>query len=155
MSRAFRGYVNEWELEREQGGLFAGQGEVDRRRGHAGHAQPACCATASACPGSAATRSTPTERSASNPFERDVEAEYRLNRFFYVTTELTQRRTPDGTSRATSTAARLQRQPQGALGVLTMRSATAPEPAAGPSVYTAVAVGETRRDRAIGLERIA
>jgi hypothetical protein len=26
-------------------------------------------------------------------FERDVEAEYRLNRFFYVTTELTQHRT--------------------------------------------------------------
>lgn len=28
-----------------------------------------------------------------NQFERDVEVEYRVNRFIYVTTELTQRRT--------------------------------------------------------------
>ena len=33
-----------------------------------------------------------------DPFERNVEAEYRLNRFFFVTTELKQRRILTGSS---------------------------------------------------------
>jgi len=89
LQRTFKGYVNEWVLERERGGLLSGEGDVivgvgipvtrnlqlryrqrvpGLERGYAPAASPA------------------------TPFERDVEAEYRLNRFFFVTTELTQRR---------------------------------------------------------------
>jgi hypothetical protein len=47
-------------------------------------------------------RSATTTESEFN-FERDVEAEYRLNRFFYVTTGYTQRRpVPGSTSSATA-----------------------------------------------------
>jgi hypothetical protein len=41
---------------------------------------------------------------ATSPFERDVEAEYRINRFFYITSELTQRRSPSGSTGATGGA---------------------------------------------------
>ena len=34
--------------------------------------------------------------------ERDIEAEYRINRFFYVTSQLTQKRTATGTATSAS-----------------------------------------------------
>src|SRR5262249_24474939 len=91
MSRAFRGYINEWALDRERGGLLNGEGDVILGVG---------------------TQLTPnlqlryrqrvpgtghqTVRATDNLFARDFEAEYRLNRFFYVTSELTQRRALGG-----------------------------------------------------------
>ena len=95
MSRTFNGYINEWVLERERGGLLTGEGDVfvgvgipvnrnlqvryrqrvpglEREYGGTGKPQ--------------------------DPFERDVEAEYRLNRFFYITTELKQRRILTGST---------------------------------------------------------
>jgi hypothetical protein len=97
MSRAFRGYVSEWEVQREQGGVLRGRGDVivgvgtqltpnlqlRFRQRVPGLAREYTGATAS-----------------ENPFERDVEAEYRIGRFFYVTSELTQPRSVSG---ATST----------------------------------------------------
>ncbi len=90
MSRLFQGYVSEWALERERGGLFTGAGDlvatvgvplgrnlsvrIQRRLGGTGgEARPITGAT-------------------DDLFERNLEAEYRLNRFFYVTTEYVTRR---------------------------------------------------------------
>ena len=95
MSRTFNGYINEWVLERERGGLLTGEGDLivgvgipvsrnlqvryrqrvpGMEREYGGTGKPV------------------------DPFERDVEAEYRLNRFFYVTTELKQRRILTGST---------------------------------------------------------
>ncbi|OGF15327.1 MAG: hypothetical protein A2W00_07025 [Candidatus Eisenbacteria bacterium RBG_16_71_46] len=97
MSRVFQGYVNEWELDRERGGLFAGEGDVIATLGipitsniQVRYRQRLPGFERPGLPSSAIT----------NPFERDIEAEYRLNRFFFVTTELVQRRVVTG---ATST----------------------------------------------------
>jgi hypothetical protein len=98
MSRTFNGYVNEWVVERERGGLVRGEGEVIvgvgipvTRNLQVRYRQRV--------PGLQREYGI-TGAPATPLFERDVEAEYRLNRFFLVTTELTQRRTLIG---ATST----------------------------------------------------
>jgi hypothetical protein len=91
MSRAFRGYISEWELERERGGLLRGEGDLVL--GVGSQITPNISLRyRQRVPG--LTRPTTTlTGDIEDTFERDVEAEYRLNRFFYVTTELTQHRT--------------------------------------------------------------
>jgi hypothetical protein len=100
MSRLFQGYVDEWALERERGGLFTGTGDLVatvgvplgrnlsvRYRGRLGVANG---------------DSRSPVGSTDDLFERNVEAEYRLNRFFYVTTEFVERRPTTATTQATT-----------------------------------------------------
>jgi hypothetical protein len=102
MSRAFNGYVNEWVLDREQGGLFAGQGEVILGVGSQ-VTRNLMLRYRQRVPGLG--RETPQAATSSvTSFERDLEAEYRLNRFFIVTSELTQRRAMSGSAVSTPTA---------------------------------------------------
>jgi hypothetical protein len=91
MSRTFRGYINEWTIDREGGGLWTGSGDV--YLGVGSQVTPNLLLRyKQRVPGFAREGSTLT----TNPFERDIEAEYRLNRFFYVSSQLTQRRTITG-----------------------------------------------------------
>lgn len=95
MSRAFRGYINEWQLDRERGGLFGGEGELILGVGTqvTPHLQ---LRYRQRVPG----LSRPVVSASTNldPFERDIVAEYRLNRFFLVSSELIQRRDASGTT---------------------------------------------------------
>ena len=98
-SRIFQGYIDEVSLEREEGNLFRGSGapvvgvgipiaprfDLFYRQRIGGFDRPGATATAS-------------------PFERDVEAEYRINRFFYISSKVTQRRTQTGTTVTSPTA---------------------------------------------------
>jgi hypothetical protein len=94
MSRAFRGYISEWELERERGGLWAGQGDVILGVGT--QITPNLLLRyRQRLPGTG--RSGTGSDVVTDAIERDVEAEYRINRFFYLTSELTQRRVAAGT----------------------------------------------------------
>jgi hypothetical protein len=94
MSKLFQGYVSDWALTRESGGLLRGEGELYAEVG---------------IPLSAQWQIRYRQRVPGqsigvynvNPFERDLEVEYRLNRFFYVTSELAQRR-PGSNSAATT-----------------------------------------------------
>ena len=98
MSRAFRGYINEWALERQQGGLLQGQGDLVLGVGT--QLTPSLSLRyRQVLPGLG--RATTTGTDAGNLFQRQVEAEYRLSRFFYLSTELAQKRL--GSSSATQT----------------------------------------------------
>jgi hypothetical protein len=99
MSRAFKGYVNEWVIDREQGGLFGGQGEVILGVGSQ-VTRNLMLRYRQRVPGLG--RETVTTSTTSTPFERDLEAEYRLNRFFIISSELTQRRSLSGNTTTTS-----------------------------------------------------
>jgi hypothetical protein len=93
MSRVFKGYVNEWVIDREHGGLFAGQGDVFV--GVGSQVTPNLMVRyRQRLPGLG--REVTTATSLLTPFERDLEAEYRLNRFFLITSELSQRRNLSG-----------------------------------------------------------
>ena len=84
----------QWRVEREQGGLFGGRGDVFVTVEHQFH--PRMLVSYSQRlpgferPGAEAT--TVSGTTGQGPLERNVAAEYRLNRFFYITTELAQRR---------------------------------------------------------------
>jgi hypothetical protein len=83
LSAALGGYVREWELSREQSGqLTVGLGTQVTREISLRYRQ--------ALPGY--TAGTGATAAAGGLFERDVEAEYRLSRFVYLTTEIAQRR---------------------------------------------------------------
>lgn len=91
MSEFFRGAITEWNVERERGGLLQGSGDlvfgvgtyltpqlaVRYRQRLSGFGRTGPLGTA-------------------DIFERDVEAEYRVNRFIYLTTEVAKRRTLTG-----------------------------------------------------------
>jgi len=98
MSRAFNGYINEWAIERQQGGLLTGEGDVVLGVGT--QLTPNISLRyRQRLPGF--TRQGPIT-DPGDSFERDVEAEYRLSRFIYLTTELTQRRSLGGTTTTTT-----------------------------------------------------
>jgi hypothetical protein len=101
MSKAFRGYLNDWEIDREQGGLFAGQGEVILTAGSQ-VTRNLMLRYRQRVPGLGRDVITPV--TGATPFERDFEAEYRLNRFFLISSELTQHRNLTGTGTNTSAA---------------------------------------------------
>ena len=90
LSKAFMGYVNQWTLAREQGGVFYGQGELYVKA--SSQVSPQLMVSYSQKLPGLARRDPTTYSSLQSAFERNVEAEYRLNRFFYVTTGYTQRR---------------------------------------------------------------
>ncbi|HEY2955700.1 MAG TPA: translocation/assembly module TamB domain-containing protein [Candidatus Eisenbacteria bacterium] len=99
MSRTFKGYINEWVVERERGGLLTGQGDVILGVGIP-VSRNLQVRYRQRVPG--LERKYALTEAPDNPFERDVEAEYRLNRFFFVTTELKQRRILTGSTTNTS-----------------------------------------------------
>jgi hypothetical protein len=91
LSKYLNNAITQWTVEREQGALFGASGEGDVYVGVSGDVNARTSWTyRQRLPGF--DRGTTSLESA-NLFERDVEVEYRVNRFIYVTTELTQRRT--------------------------------------------------------------
>ena len=91
--RVFEGRLSDLQLERESGGLFLGEGGV-------------VLGVTSQLTSKLDLRyrqrlpglERPTTDLATSPLERDVTAELRLNRFFYFTSELTQRRSLTSTA---------------------------------------------------------
>jgi autotransporter translocation and assembly factor TamB len=92
LSRAFRGYLSDWEIARESGaGLILGVGSQLNDRLALRYRQ--------LVPGTAQAAPTP----GATLVERDLEAEYRINRFFYVTSQLTQKRSTAGAASVSPT----------------------------------------------------
>ena len=90
LSRAFRGYITEWQIDRERGGLFGGNGELIVGVGT--QVTPKLSVRyRQRVPGTALGRSA-SASAASLELERDIEAEYRLSRFIFLTTEVIQRK---------------------------------------------------------------
>ena len=97
LSKVFNDAINQWEVQREQGSLLRGDGSVYVRVG--GDVTPQISWSLSQrLPG--LDRPSSTNTTNSTLFERDVELEYRINRFIYVTTGLAQRRLLTGSSQA-------------------------------------------------------
>jgi translocation-and-assembly-module (TAM) inner membrane subunit TamB-like protein len=99
VSRLFQGYLDEVELARETGGFFLGQGAPVL-----GIGIPIAPRLGVRYRQRVGAFDRPSGSVSASPFERDVEAEYRINRFFYVSSKLTQRRTQTGTSGTSPTA---------------------------------------------------
>jgi hypothetical protein len=90
LSKYLNNAITQWTVEREQGALFGASGAGDVYVGVSGDVNARTSWTyRQRLPG--LDRGTAAAGSA-NLFERDVEVEYRINRFIYLTTELTQRR---------------------------------------------------------------
>jgi len=98
LSRVFQGYLGDWELGRESGGLLRGEGDVILGV-NTQLARNLNLRYRQRVPGFA-RGGIETGNTSANSFERDVEAQYRLNRFFYVSTEVTQRRHLSGSTEA-------------------------------------------------------
>lgn len=103
LSRTFLRDVGQWRLERQQGGLFGGRGDVFVTVAH--QFNPRVQASyrqrlpGFERPGAASLGSVGTVNSIEQGLlERNVAAEYRINRFFFITTELAQRRTQTTTA---------------------------------------------------------
>jgi hypothetical protein len=97
LSKAFRGYLTEWEIARQSGGLL-GQGGVILGVGSQLNSQLAV-RYRQLLPGTGSSVLSGTDV---NPIERDIEAEYRLSRFFYITSQLTQKRQTAGSTTPSS-----------------------------------------------------
>ena len=91
LSEFFQGRITEWEVQRQQGGLLQGEGGLIVGFGTQLTPQLAL-RYRQRLPGFDRAGLDANELA----FERDVEAEYRINRFIYFTTELTQRRDTPG-----------------------------------------------------------
>lgn len=87
LSDFFRGAISEWELQRATGGLFTGAGDYYVRVGT--QLTPQLALRYRQRLGGATGTTSAGE---TNPLDRDVEAEYRLSRFIFLTTEVSQRR---------------------------------------------------------------
>lgn len=91
MSEFFRGAITEWNVERERGGLLQGSGDLVFGVGT--YLTPQLAVRyRQRLPGFGRTGTLED----TDMFERDVEAEYRINRFIYLTTEVAQRRSLTG-----------------------------------------------------------
>jgi hypothetical protein len=91
LSKYLNDAINQWEVERDQGELLSGQGGVVMSLGGDINSRTSWLVR-QRLPGldrNATPGALPTTTSL---FDRDVELEYRINRFIYATTELTQRR---------------------------------------------------------------
>lgn len=95
LSEFFQGRITDWELQRQQGGLLQGEGGLIVGVGSQLTPQLAL-RYRERLPGFDRPGVTASELA----FQRDVEAEYRINRFIYFTTELTQRRTTPGVAQS-------------------------------------------------------
>ena len=96
LSRAFRGYINEWEIARQSSDAGGGNYVVrvgsqlnDRLALRYGQALPGI-------PGSSAKQNTTGTNY--TLVERDIEAEYRINRFFFITSQVTQKKPAQGST---------------------------------------------------------
>ena len=89
LSKFFNDGVNQWEVERDQGELFNGSGAVIVSVGGDINSRTSWTYK-QRLPG--LDRPITNVGISTSLFDRDVEVEYRLNRFIYATTELTQRR---------------------------------------------------------------
>lgn len=89
VQRAFQGWVSDVEVARETGGLVRGQGDLIVRVGIPVSSR-ATVRYGQAIAGTGTRRTT--SGTTTDPLERDIQAEYRINRFFYFTTEMVQRR---------------------------------------------------------------
>jgi autotransporter translocation and assembly factor TamB len=98
LSRAFRGYLTDWELSRESGTLIQGEGGVLLGVGSQINRNLAL-RYRQRLPGTIRTGPGLSE----SLLERDIEAEYRLNRFFSITSEVIQRRALPGQASVPST----------------------------------------------------
>ena len=103
LSHTFLRDVGQWRLDRQQGGLFGGRGDVFVTVAH--QFNPRVQVSYSQRlpgferPGAADLSSSSTANSIEQGLlERNVVAEYRINRFFYISTELAQRRPQSGTT---------------------------------------------------------
>jgi hypothetical protein len=95
MSRLFQGYVNEWALERQRGGLFTGEGDVVATVGvPVGRNVSLRYRRRLGAEGSGDAVRGSTE----DLFDQNLEAEYRLSRFIYMTTEWVSRRGISGST---------------------------------------------------------
>jgi translocation and assembly module TamB len=97
MSRVFRGYISQWELERERGGLLAGEGDVILGVGTQVTPQLSL-RYRERIPGTG--RAVGADLS-TELFNRDIEAEYRLSRLIYITSGVRQRRSTSLTTGST------------------------------------------------------
>ena len=103
LSRTFLRDVGQWRLEREQGGLFRGQGDVFVTVAHQFN-RNVMVSYKQRVPGfdrpgsSGLTGSGTSGTTEQGLLERNVAAEYRINRFIYFTTELAQRRLQTATT---------------------------------------------------------
>jgi hypothetical protein len=95
LSTFFRGAITEWELQRERGGLLRGEGDYYVQVGT--QLTPQLALRYRQRLGASADAAL--SRTA-NPYDRDVEAEFRLSRFIFLTTEVAQRRVSAGTAQA-------------------------------------------------------
>jgi hypothetical protein len=103
LSRTFLRDVGQWRVERQQGGLFGGRGDLFVTVAH--QFDPRVQVSYSQRlpgferPGAASLGAAGTVNSIEQGLlERNVAAEYRINRFFFITTELAQRRTQTATA---------------------------------------------------------
>jgi autotransporter translocation and assembly factor TamB len=100
LSRAFRGYITDWEIARESGGLL-GQGGLVVGVGTQVNSRVAL-RYRQVVPGTTISPINPNTITQTNQVERDIEAEYRINRFFSITSQLLQKRTVTGTTTTVS-----------------------------------------------------
>ena len=89
LSKVFNDAINQWEVERDQGELINGQGGVVMSVGGDINTRTSWTYR-QRLPG--LDRPVTSTLSSTSLFDRDVEVEYRINRFIYATTELTQRK---------------------------------------------------------------
>jgi hypothetical protein len=89
LSKFFNDAINQWEVERDQGELLSGQGGVVMSLGGDINSRTSWTYK-QRLPG--LDRPVTGIAPSTSLFDRDVEVEYRINRFIYATTELTQRR---------------------------------------------------------------
>jgi len=95
LSRYFKGALTDWELQRDQGGLLSGSGSLILGVGSQVTDRLALRYQQRVLPGLDRGATTPF---AGDLFEQNVEAEYRLNRFIFVTSGVSRKRNAPGTS---------------------------------------------------------
>ena len=91
LAKTFNDAINQWEVERDQGELIGGEGAVVMSVGGDINARTSWTYR-QRLPGLDRPVSTLNAATATSLFDRDVEVQYRINRFIYATTEVTQRR---------------------------------------------------------------
>jgi hypothetical protein len=91
LSEFFRGAITEWELQRDRGGLLSGQGEYVLGVGSQVTDRLAV-RYRQRLPGLNAGKVDNTRLDPTDLFEQNVEAEYRVNRFIYLTSGVSRRR---------------------------------------------------------------
>lgn len=93
LSKLFNQKITEWEISRDQGGLLTGEGGLYARVGT--NVTPRVAVYYKERLGGF-DRPLSTGNGSASAFQRDIEAEYRINRFFFITTEVAQRRVLTG-----------------------------------------------------------